>query len=149
MTALPGLAPAHSARASAANHREVISACQRDDLGAANDNDYAFPQDSCAPRGRACVEQKSRRKQFRNWCRPDPDFLWMLVELPNCMRLSAKKVAHHCSRPVLRCRKSGKRQAFRGFLPRKTTPRELYRAMVIAKRFKQGCAQCVLLIEQF
>jgi hypothetical protein len=38
MTALPGLAPAHSARASAANHREFISACRRDDLGAANDN---------------------------------------------------------------------------------------------------------------
>jgi hypothetical protein len=63
MTALYGLAPARSARASAANHREIISACQRDDLGVANDNvtaaDHAFLQHSCALQGRACGEQKS------------------------------------------------------------------------------------------
>jgi hypothetical protein len=38
MTALPGLAPARSTRASAANHRESISACRRDDFGVANVN---------------------------------------------------------------------------------------------------------------
>ena len=37
-TALLGLAPVRSARASAANHRENISACQHDDLGVANRN---------------------------------------------------------------------------------------------------------------
>ncbi len=35
---------------------EIITACRRDDLGVANANvtvtDYAFPQHSCAPRGR-------------------------------------------------------------------------------------------------
>jgi hypothetical protein len=35
-TALPGLAPVRSARASAANHWESISARQHDDLGVAN-----------------------------------------------------------------------------------------------------------------
>jgi hypothetical protein len=38
MTVLPGFAPAYSARASAANHRESISACRHDDLGVANAN---------------------------------------------------------------------------------------------------------------
>src|ERR1700733_13890879 len=42
----------------------------------------------------------------------------MVLELPNCMRLSAKKVAHLCSRPVLRCRKSGKRSSFSWFSPK-------------------------------
>jgi hypothetical protein len=57
-TALLGLAPARSARASAANHRESISACRRDDLGVATGNvtskamDHACPQHSCAPPGR-------------------------------------------------------------------------------------------------
>jgi hypothetical protein len=37
-TALLGLAPLRSARASAANHRENISACQHDGLGVANRN---------------------------------------------------------------------------------------------------------------
>ncbi len=37
----------------------------------------------------------------------NPYFLWMLVEPPNFMRLSVKKVAHNCSRPVLRGRKYG------------------------------------------
>jgi hypothetical protein len=56
--ALLGRAPARSARASAANHRESISACQNDDSVIANSNvtskvtDQAFPQYSCAPRGR-------------------------------------------------------------------------------------------------
>jgi hypothetical protein len=36
-------------------------------------------------------------EQFRNWCRPDPDFLWSFMGPPNCMRLSAKKAAHHFS----------------------------------------------------
>jgi hypothetical protein len=53
--------------------------------------------------------------QLRNWCRPNPDFLWRFVGPSNCMRLSAKKVAHRCSRPVPRCRKSGKREAFLWF----------------------------------
>jgi hypothetical protein len=35
-TALLGFAPVRSARASAANHRESISACRHDDLGEAN-----------------------------------------------------------------------------------------------------------------
>jgi hypothetical protein len=39
MTALPGLAAALSARASAANHREGISACQNDDSVVANSSD--------------------------------------------------------------------------------------------------------------
>jgi hypothetical protein len=58
-TALPGFAPARSARASAANHRESISVCQNDDSLIANGNvtskvtDEAFPQYSYAPRG--CV----------------------------------------------------------------------------------------------
>jgi hypothetical protein len=47
--------------------------------------------------------------QFRNWCRPNPDFLWTFVGPPNCMRLSAKKAAHRFSQLVPRCRKSGKR----------------------------------------
>ena len=47
--------------------------------------------------------------QFRNWCRPNPDFLWSFVWPPNCMRLSAKKAAHRFSQLVPRCRKSGKR----------------------------------------
>jgi hypothetical protein len=39
MTALPGLAAARSARASAANHREISSACQNDDSVTANSSD--------------------------------------------------------------------------------------------------------------
>jgi hypothetical protein len=79
-TALPGLAPAHPAPASAANHWGVTSA-RHCDLGVANDNvtvtDYAFPQHSCAPARRACEEQKSSRKQFRNCCRPKQQaFSW-------------------------------------------------------------------------
>jgi Formate/nitrite transporter len=46
-------------------------------------------------------------EQFRNWCRPNPDFLWSFVGPPNCMRLSAKKAAHRCSQLVPRCRESG------------------------------------------
>ena len=67
-TALHGLAPARSARASAANHPESITACQHDDSVIANgtvtskSTDHACPQHSCAPRG-ACGEQKSQRKQ--------------------------------------------------------------------------------------
>jgi hypothetical protein len=38
MTALPGIAPARFARASAAKHRESISACQNDDSVIANSN---------------------------------------------------------------------------------------------------------------
>src|SRR5271154_4605787 len=57
-------------------------------------------------------------EQFRNWCRPKPDFLWRLVEPRNYMRLSVKKVAHNCSQPVLRRRKSGERQAFSWFSPK-------------------------------
>jgi hypothetical protein len=58
----------------------------------------------------------------------------MLLELPSCMRLSAKKVAHHCFRPVLRSKEiRGGDRPFRGFLPRKTTPRDLYRASYFQK----------------
>jgi hypothetical protein len=52
-TALLGLAPVRSTRASAANHREGISACRHDDLGVANGKvtievtDYACPLRSC------------------------------------------------------------------------------------------------------
>src|SRR5271156_2352686 len=48
-----------------------------------------------------------RLQHFRNWCRPNPYFLWMLVVPPTCMRLFLRKVAHNCSRPVLRGRKYG------------------------------------------
>ncbi len=57
-------------------------------------------------------------EQFRNWCKPNPDFLWRLVEPRNYMRLSVNKVAHNCSRPGLRRRKSGERQAFSWFSPK-------------------------------
>jgi hypothetical protein len=52
---------------------------------------------------------KAALGQFRNWCRPHPDFLWSFVGQPNCMRLSAKKAAHRFSLLVPRYRKSGKR----------------------------------------
>src|SRR5271155_3122681 len=39
----------------------------------------------------------------------------MLVEPPICMRLSSRKVAHSCSRPVLRGRKYGKPPTFAWF----------------------------------
>jgi hypothetical protein len=57
-------------------------------------------------------------KQFRNWYRPKPDFLWSFVGPPNCMRLSVKKAAHRFSQLVPRCRKSGERQAFSWFSPK-------------------------------
>src|SRR5579862_6369603 len=47
-------------------------------------------------------------QRFRNWCGPNPDFLWNLVVPSNCMRLSSKKAAHYYLRLVPRCRKSGK-----------------------------------------
>jgi hypothetical protein len=54
-TALLGLAPARSTRASAANHREGISACRMMTRVIANRNvtvtDHACPQHSCDPRG--------------------------------------------------------------------------------------------------
>jgi hypothetical protein len=73
-------------------------------------------------------------ERFRNGCRPNPDFLWSFVGPPNCMRLSAKKAAHHFSQLVPRCRKSGQRTAFSWSRLAGTTPRDLYRATVIAKR---------------
>src|SRR5271156_3703382 len=54
-------------------------------------------------------------EHFRNWCRSNPYFLLMLVEPPICMRLSSRKVAHNCSRPVLRGRKYGKPPTFAWF----------------------------------
>ncbi len=72
-------------------------------------------------------------RQFRNWCRPNPDFLWIFMGPPNCMRLSAKKAAHRFSQPMLRCRKSGKRSTFSWSRRAGTTPRDLYQATVIAK----------------
>ena len=60
-----GLASARSTRASAANHRESINACQRCDLGVANDNvtlkatDHVCPQHYCA-RG-APAESRNHR----------------------------------------------------------------------------------------
>jgi hypothetical protein len=51
-TALLGLAPERSARASATHHRKSIGASDRDDLGVANNNvtvtDHACPQQSSA-----------------------------------------------------------------------------------------------------
>jgi hypothetical protein len=62
-----------------------------------------------------------------------PDFLWSLVVPSNCMRLSVKKAAHialgECHAQEIR----GSHVAFRGFLPRKTTPRDLFETTVIAK----------------
>ena len=40
------------------------------------------------------------------------------MEPLNYMRLSVKKVAHNCSRPVLRRTKSGERQVFSWFSPK-------------------------------
>jgi hypothetical protein len=54
-TALLGLASVRSTRATAANHRQLISACRRDELGVANSNvtsevtDQACPQHSGCP----------------------------------------------------------------------------------------------------
>src|SRR5271156_1899336 len=56
-----------------------------------------------------------RLQHFRNWCRPNPYFLWMLVEPPIYMRLSSRKVAHKCSQSVLRGRKYGKPPNFTWF----------------------------------
>jgi hypothetical protein len=95
-TALLGSAPARSTRASAANHRESISACRRDDLGVANVNvtsqatDHACPQHFCAPLG----------------------------------RLRRARISAVSSFAIGADRSDG---PFRGFLPRKTTPRDLYR----------------------
>ena len=44
-------------------------------------------------RGEHTAQMTRVAAQFRNWCRPNPDFLWILVGPPNCMRLSAKKAA--------------------------------------------------------
>ncbi len=77
--------------------------------------------------GRVCADSgpvKSKKKaravtlwtrrflpqRFRDWCRPNPDFLWNFSRPQNCMRLSSKKAAPECSRLVQRCRKSGERQ---------------------------------------
>src|SRR5271168_2372276 len=57
-------------------------------------------------------------RQFRDWCRPNPDFLLIFLGRPNCMRLSAKEAAHRFSQLVTRCRKSGERQAFSWFSPK-------------------------------
>ena len=54
-TALLDLASVRSTRATAANHRQLISACRRDELGVANSNvtsevtDHACPQHSACP----------------------------------------------------------------------------------------------------
>jgi hypothetical protein len=73
-------------------------------------------------------------RQFRNWCRPNPDFLWGFVVPPDCMRLSAKKAAHRFSQLVPRSKEIRESdRLFRGFLPRKTTPRDLCQATVIVK----------------
>ena len=71
MMVLFGLAPAHSARASAANHRESISALLPDDLGAAdaqskNRNDgYSCPQCFCVARVGAPPSGKQRVARVR------------------------------------------------------------------------------------
>jgi hypothetical protein len=58
----------------------------------------------------------------------------------NCMRLSVKKAAlialGECHVQEIR----GSPVAFRGFLPRKTTPRDLYETTVIAKPLYSGFA---------
>ena len=64
-TALLGLASVRSTRATAANHRQLISACRRDELGVANSNvtsevtDHACPQHSWRP-ARAPAESRVR-----------------------------------------------------------------------------------------
>ena len=67
-TALLGLAPARSTRASAANHRKSISACRRDDSVTANGNvtskaTHQSVRSIPAFRGCACGEQKSSCEQ--------------------------------------------------------------------------------------
>jgi hypothetical protein len=66
MTALLGLAPVRSARASAANHRDTISACQHDDLVLANRNGKLKATDTSvrgipAPRKGAPAESRNYR----------------------------------------------------------------------------------------
>src|SRR5580693_8762248 len=64
-TALLGLASVRSTRATAANHRQLISACRRDELGVANSNvtsevtDHVCPQHSWRP-ARAPAESRVR-----------------------------------------------------------------------------------------
>jgi hypothetical protein len=107
-TAMLGLAPVRSTRASAVNPRKSISACRRDDLAVANSNvtpevtDHACPQ--YARTRRAPAESRSHRV--------------------NTFGMGA----HHHSRPVLRRRKSGAPQPLFVVPARRTTPRDLYRA---------------------
>jgi hypothetical protein len=61
--------------ASAANHRNSINACRRDDLGVANSNVTSKSTDPSvrsisAPYEGACGEQKSRRMQEDHTARP-------------------------------------------------------------------------------
>jgi hypothetical protein len=74
MTALLGLAPVRSARALPPTTGKASAARQLDDLGVAKSKvtiavtGYACPQHSCVPRGRACGERKSPRKQSTVAC---------------------------------------------------------------------------------
>jgi hypothetical protein len=54
-----------------------------------------------------CGEERRMLQRFRNWCRPNPDFLWGLVASANFMRLSLRKGAHAALSSAVG-RKSGK-----------------------------------------
>jgi hypothetical protein len=54
MTALLDLASVRSTRATAANHRQLISACRRDELGVANSNVTSEVTGQACPRHSAC-----------------------------------------------------------------------------------------------
>jgi hypothetical protein len=53
-TALLGLASVRSTRATAANHRQLISPCGRDELGVANSNVTSEVTDQACPQHSAC-----------------------------------------------------------------------------------------------
>ena len=53
-TALLGLALVRSTRATAANHRQLISPCGRDELGVANSNVTSEVTDQACPQHSAC-----------------------------------------------------------------------------------------------
>ena len=53
-TALLDLASVRSTRATAANHRQLISACRRDELGVANSNVTSEVTGQACPRHSAC-----------------------------------------------------------------------------------------------
>ena len=66
-TALLGLAPVRSTRAIAANQRQLISACRRDELGVANCNVTSEVTDQACPQLRPTrVPAESRVRSVRS-----------------------------------------------------------------------------------